>query len=338
MKMTEAQAQRVAEFGQEAYEVRLLSFDGAHSAGETPSQLYRRTIREQCHALGVAERDFYVYFPDAGAAFQPEVVTGWRGGPVKRGMPMVTSETPDAYLRSLGDAAIDRYERALADGLDPVTAHRQAAGDTVVANDAIEHYARRRKEGMARAESRVAATTESAAQGLRALDRDGGVLPPESEWERPAPVDRPDLERDAAPAEIARDAIDHVTDLVVAGVRVDDAHAAVTTVPGVDAAVRDFRARVEDGASWAEARQQVLDGLHVPAEFGVEDVTGSAEETGRAALAERVAECAQTVDGVDELVRGGDRIDEDTERAERCARWNADDEAAADDTSEGWDQ
>jgi hypothetical protein len=59
-------------------------------------------------------------------------------------------------------------------------------------------------------------------------------------------------------------------------------------------------------------------------------------------LAQRVAECGRAVDAADAALRADDaaahELDEETERAERCARWNADDQAAvaADDDTEGW--
>ena len=59
-------------------------------------------------------------------------------------------------------------------------------------------------------------------------------------------------------------------------------------------------------------------------------------------LAQRVAECSAAVDAAQAAVAHTDDAheNEDIERAERCARWNSEDQAAeqADDTSEGWEQ
>lgn len=93
---------------------------------------------------------------------------------------------------------------------------------------------------------------------------------------------------------------------------------------------------------WIEAREDELEAVEGDeTDFVLDLIDGVlAEENAYAALEKRMAECARTVHAVEDVVHRGDLADEDTERAERCARWNTEDAAAErlDDTSEGWDQ
>jgi hypothetical protein len=57
-----------------------------------------------------------------------------------------------------------------------------------------------------------------------------------------------------------------------------------------------------------------------------DDVQESADDV---PLAEQVAECGHAVNAAKAAVRHAEITNEDTHRAQRCARWNADDQAAA---------
>ncbi|RSN28787.1 hypothetical protein DMC61_19820 [Amycolatopsis sp. WAC 04169] len=69
-----------------------------------------------------------------------------------------------------------------------------------------------------------------------------------------------------------------------------------------------------------------------------EDDDVDSDEDTEPPLAERVAECERAVEDVEDAVRHHDRADEDTERAERCARWNTEDDAADEDAAGAGDE
>jgi hypothetical protein len=76
-----------------------------------------------------------------------------------------------------------------------------------------------------------------------------------------------------------------------------------------------------------------------------EDDEASTEPAATVPLAEAVAESGQVVEAAEAALAqaagaAADQTDEDAARAEQCARWTSDDQAAevADDDTEGWQQ
>ncbi|QFU90953.1 hypothetical protein YIM_28905 [Amycolatopsis sp. YIM 10] len=171
--------------------------------------------------------------------------------------------------------AVTEFERLRAEGMDEAAAHRQAAGSLSVTNDALARYARRRGEGWDVEMARDHAAGEAAYVLARDLSEHGIEVPRRPEWDRPAPVARPDFDRDAPVNEIVREALDYVEDLVAVGVERDEAYHALRAAPVAQSVVDEYDGALMAGLTFEQAREQVIDSLHVPAEFAVDDVTSA---------------------------------------------------------------
>ncbi|WP_340686365.1 hypothetical protein LCL61_08750 [Amycolatopsis coloradensis] len=116
------------------------------------------------------------------------------------------------------------------------------------------------------------------------------------------------------------------------GMTVEDARALVREADGIE---EHLSSCGQDVSQCGTCSQQE----HDTGDFWSVDVPAARQRLANTPLVGRVAECGRAVEEVEDAVQQHDPTDEDAERAERCARWNAEDaaEQTADDT-EGWGQ
>ncbi|MER7861692.1 hypothetical protein ABTX61_21475 [Amycolatopsis japonica] len=117
------------------------------------------------------------------------------------------------------------------------------------------------------------------------------------------------------------------------GMTVEDARAIVRQADGLEDHLSSCSQDVSQCSTCSQHEHETSD-------FWTVDVPAARQRLANAPLVDRVAECGRAVEEVEDAVQHHDPADEDTERAERCARWNADDAAdeRADDDTEGWGQ
>lgn len=95
--------------------------------------------------------------------------------------------------------------------------------------------------------------------------------------------------------------------------------------------------RAPEAGSWIARNLTYHEQADVDDENDDSDSDSDSDDDTEPPFAERVAECERAVEEVEVVVQHHERTDEDTERAERCTRWNADDAAdeQADEDTEG---
>ncbi|MEU9688123.1 hypothetical protein [Amycolatopsis japonica] len=245
------------------------------------------------------------------------------------------------------DSITDRFAELRAAGADPSSAAREAAAESGVADEVAERFERMLETGVP-ADLAFGAAVSAEVQDpvlAQAAATRGCVIDEQIAAEAAAAGAAP------SKADAVADAVKGYAGWVDSGADPDKALRSTGFTGNQDmlaTAARLFTHYRGQGESDADARVRAATEAverHTatrPTAREVDDADEDddveSDEDTEPPLAERVAESGRAVEDVEDAARHHDRVDEDTERAERCARWNTEDDAADEDAAGAGDE